>query len=221
MKIKNICIYIIFAIIIFSVFKLPETMLMAEENKIEKKSYEKQEKQSKIDVEIEKIYLVKAIHDMQTIKSIAISPNDNSTKDIYQYSDELYKIQDKFNNQIKRLGDYNILKNINLEINKTGIAFLFKTYQNDENKYIINNINLKINNKDYNIEMENKTNKIIYILFNKEDMCEISHKEILENYIKYLDLYIIDDWEYVEDKEDITYSLISKKFSFSSFGWFK
>ena len=45
-------------------FKLPELILKAQEDNMEM-SYYWEQKQSKIDVEAEKIYLVKVIHDIQ------------------------------------------------------------------------------------------------------------------------------------------------------------
>lgn len=211
MKVKNMCIYILFTIIIFSVFKVPEILLAAEENNIEKTTYANQVKQKKIDVETEKIYLVKAIHIMDRNKTIKISSevtqyvnlselnNKNKTSDIIE--------------PINKMIDYNILNNIRFVENENqSIGILSKMYRNEENTYIINNIQLKRKNEEYKVEIEDKTGKIIYILFNKDKLYEgISKKEILENYIKYLDLYIIDDWRYEEDLENKLYAFKSEK----------
>ena len=51
---------------------------------------------------------------------------------------------------------------------------------------------------------------IIFVILNKEDLCEeISREEIFRNYVKYLDLYIIDDWKYENNV------LVSKKANLS------
>lgn len=47
------------------------------------------------------------------------------------------------------------------------------------------------------VDIEKKTGKIIKISFNKDILNnDINKSEILENYIKYLNLYIIDDWKF-------------------------
>ena len=64
MKINNIIIYIAALAIVLLSFKVPELILKSQEDNMEM-SYYWEQKQSKIDVEAEKIYLVKVIHDIQ------------------------------------------------------------------------------------------------------------------------------------------------------------
>lgn len=64
-KIKNFIIYIIVSVIILASFKIPELLLELENNNIEIAVYEKEKKKNAIDIEAEKIYLVKAIHDIE------------------------------------------------------------------------------------------------------------------------------------------------------------
>ena len=53
---------------------------------------------------------------------------------------------------------------------------------------------LELNNK-YELEIETKTCKILSIAIEKENLANDTNEEIMRNFVKYLDLYIIDDWK--------------------------
>ncbi len=219
MKFKNICIYFLFTIVILLSFKLPDTFLKLDKNEFASIQSKKTLKQNKIDVETEKIYLVKTIHRIENNKTIEISTNSveeyvvkNSSE---RYEGETETQKNLFNetcDQIRKLSEYDILEKIELNGNNKGIGFLLKMYRDDESTYIVNNIKITTDNREYTLDTENKTGKILYIDFNKDMICKkTSKKEILENYIKYLDLYIIDDWKYEEDITNNIYYLKSDK----------
>ena len=109
-KFRNFLIYLFFIIIIFSLLGIPDVLLAKEENKLEEIIYERAEKQSKIDIEAEKIYLVKAIHNIEKNKVIAIN-SDGVNK--YVDTSEIIENHnmDDIKDEIKKLADYNILKN--------------------------------------------------------------------------------------------------------------
>ena len=81
MKIKNIIIYLVVGIIVISSFKIPEVILKMEETALENNIYQKKSKKAindiNLDIDAEKVYLVKALHDLQIINEVTIS---SSTK---------------------------------------------------------------------------------------------------------------------------------------------
>ena len=202
MRIKNMIIYLLFCIAILILFRTPEYLLKIEENNIENEVYEKKKIDPKIDIQTEKIYLVKAIHDMESDDSkVEISSSQKSWILVESPSTEENKsIPNVSKKQLQKLKEFNILRNFDIdEDSKYNVRLISKTYQGEEN-YAIDNIFFTTTNELYNIEMEEKTEKILFINFAKEDIYDgISKEEILINYVKYLDLYIIDDWHYEND----------------------
>lgn len=194
---NKIIIYSIVCIIIVASFEIPEVLFKIENKNIKQKVYKKENLQSTIDVETEKIYLVKAIHDIENETStVAILANEKIS--VVNANEEILKSENKDMKEIERellkLKEYNIL---NIEINKdvkNSIGIIDKSYQNDSSNYIVSSIILEQNDKKYRLEIENKTGKILYIAFEKEAI--YNKEEIMRNYIKYLDLYIIDDWKF-------------------------
>lgn len=200
-KIKNIIIYISVTIIVFASFKIPEILLEQENNDIEIEVYEKEKNKSKIDVEAEKIYLVKAIHDMENDDStVSISPSG-----IEEYFTTVESINENIERtdlekELKKLKEYNILKNFETTTDSDiSISVINKFYKNSNSKYTINNISLENNNQKYELDIENKTKKILCVTLEKDNLYSNNKEEIMKNYIKYLDLYIIDDWKFVDN----------------------
>ena len=209
MKIKNFIIYILVLIMIVFSFKAPELILDIDIEKIEGKVYKKDNIENPIDVEAEKIYLVKAIHDIEKESyTVAISSSNNT-----KWRIEENKIdKDKISNELYKLKENNVLASELEEINEINLGD--SNYKTSENSYVIYNGYINTNNKLYTLELEQRTGKIILLNFGKDDLNnEISKEEILINFVKYLDLYIVDDWYYENDvlksdKADLIVSLI-------------
>ena len=217
MKIKNLIIYFSVVIIVFFSLKTPDFLMKNLSKNIEKNFYKIEEAKTQIDVEAEKIYLVKAIHNIRSDSpTVTISSSDGEkitqkSKDVvYEISD--YESEKSFPNiekELKNLMDYNILSNLKLDAyGQFNIGIISKTYLN-KNKYIVHNVLVDVDNTEIHFEIEDKTGKVIYAYFDKNLLSNISIKELLENFVKYLDLHIIKDWKYEED-------LINKKYSLTS-----
>ncbi len=218
MKIKNIMIYFIIVVVVLLTFKIPEILLKKDSQNVGLEIYKEIENETTIDFETEKIYLVKAIHDIEEGRTIVIS----SPEYMYLYQKQVFDINDgltqKVNDELVKLKESNIIKDIGIEPDKEyRIGLIDKSYPNKEITYDIKNIILSSNSNDINnikyiLNMESKTGKILYIAFNEDNLCELENKqEILENYIKYLNLYIIDDWKYEENEIDKVYTMKSEK----------
>jgi len=204
-KIKNIITYIIVCIIIFASFKMPEILFELKDYDIGVAVYDKAKEKGKIDVEANEIYLVKAIHDIESEYSTVAISNNSKVIEVMSNSEGFENI-DK---ELLKLKEYNILSNLEVKKDEEyNIAVINKFYDGIDNSYILNNIFLELNDYEYNLGIESKTGKILYIVLKKDDL-GINKKEIMENYIKYLDLYIIDDWNFEEGK------LVSQKANLS------
>ncbi len=206
-----------FIIIAFSLI-MPKLLFEAEDFAMEREIYKIPRKISKIDVESEKIYLVKALHELYDNTIITLSEKEmvcydgsdykkfiSKNKRVYEEVVEAEKEKlliksnnelNKIKSEINKLEDSNILEKSDLVIANT--KYTITNYgTNYTEEYLIDSLNLLIDNYRMNIQIENKTGKIIKISFPKHKLkSNIDKKEILENYIKYLDLYIIDDWKY-------------------------
>ena len=214
MKIKNLIIYIIVFCIIFASLKVPNILIKVLLDNIESKIFERPENDVNIDVEAEKIYLVKAIHSIRSDNpTVAISSADG--RKLLIESIKPYKSNESPNvyNELNSLREYNILNNLEIEIDNSYRVeeFISKSYLN-KNEYIINNVIATIDGEEVHFEIENKTGKIIYAYFNKEKLnSKIGNEGILRNFVKYLDLHIIKDWKYEEDLINQKYILKSEK----------
>lgn len=213
-EIKNIVIYIVVCIIILISFKLPEILCERVNDNIEIAVYEKEKIKSTIDVEAEKIYLVKAIHDIESEKSkVAISSSDILEK--FTLVEVNTKTTNDIYKELLKLKEYNILNNFETNENfNYKVGLVDKFYNEEGSEYIINSIDFQVNNDKYKLEIESKTGKILYIVF--EDNLYSSKEEIMRNYIKYLDLYIIDDWKMENnmlksEKAELVVSLIENE----------
>lgn len=186
-------------IIVFS-FIMPKLLLQLEDLSREKEIFVRPKKESKIDVQAENIYLVRFIHEIFNLKNETIYYTKGSLatvilpmteKSINTFPTEELK------NEISKLVSSNIIKDINFDefddFDETINTFTFD--------YLVITSNLE--NKDgktIGVNIEEKTGKIISIDFSKDILRgNIDKKEQLENYVKYLDLDIIDDWKYEDD----------------------
>lgn len=109
-------------------------------------------------------------------------------------------IKSNIQKEISKLKEYDILENFEIETeDKLLTKMTDVAYQND-NKYVLNNIYIKIEDKEYLFIVEEKTGKILCIGVQNGSISDIELEELMRNYIKYLDLYIIDDWEFQDNK---------------------
>lgn len=208
MKLNNFVIYIIVVIIVLLSFKLPELILKYEEDNMEMSYYWEQRK-SKIDVETEKIYLVKAIHDIQEeLSKVEIVTNASKHGQIIEFNNEEMKhleIAKNCEKELLKLQEYNIIKypetiesasgdgNTNDEYN--AMSIIDRGYAVEGKSYTISNIELILKGNMYEFELENKSGKILFISFDKNELSsEMTDEQIMRNYVNYLDLHIIDDW---------------------------
>lgn len=193
-KIKNIIIYSLVCVIISLSLKMPEILFEIENQRVELGIYEKEKAKSVIDVEAEKIYLVRAIHGVESeMNSVSISPNKDvvveAVGDEGEMTEKIYK-------ELIKLKEYHILENFEVDENTTcKVRQVNKFYQKEDNVMImLHNVFLGFEDNEFNLEIESKTGKILYLVFEKKNLPS-NREEIMENYIKYLDLYIIDDWK--------------------------
>ena len=208
----KILILAVFVIVVFS-FVLPEWLFKIEDLNWEKRIFSVEKPKSKIDVQAEKIYLVKAIHDInESYRNVKISErepvyyNDNisyvesaSAMTIVQSKEQDENIMNNVKSELLKLENGNILKELHLEKDFPGddIQMSDFIYSNQENEYILKQVYWKNGAYELKLELEEKTGKILSLYFPKEKFGENSDmEEILRNYIQYLDLYIIDDWEF-------------------------
>ena len=211
MRIKNFLIYCIVCNIVFASFKIPNILIDFQDNNIELAVYDKNKNRRYIDVEAEKIYLVRAIHDMEEGKTVEISMPENQF--LIVQNDFNTNFSKKIYEEIIKLQDYKILSGVNFKENsKFKMGLINKNYQNNEHSYTVNNVIIDLENYKYILNIENKTGKILYFSFKKDNLYDKENKkEMMENYIKYLNLHIIDDWQYEENEVDKTCTMKSKK----------
>lgn len=198
---KKVFIYFIVIIIVYLSFCMPNIIFSLEDLKMENTSYKKKPTDSKIDVQAESIYLVKAIHDIQdgssNLKisnsyseiSVAGKSKENNNKIIKYLLEETRKMQIN-DNQLEHLLE---------KYADTDFKYYIygKEYNNSKKEYRIYRIVFQIDNYEIFVEIEEKTCKILsYVGIPKNKEEGISEEQILRNYIRYLDLYIINDWTY-------------------------
>ena len=212
MKIKNGIIFIFVCVIVLSSFKLPEVLLKMENNNFEAAIFSKEK--NNIDIETQNIYLVKAIHEIESGKSIEISkPEEKLLFEKLVLNNR--ETQSNYEQELCKLQECKILKNVDFNQDSNGVVSILKTeYKVEDNIYEVNHIILKYENEknNYVFNIESKTGKIIYIAFKKENIyAENNQKEILNNFINYLNLHVIDDWEYKTDDLNSKYMIKSAK----------
>lgn len=217
-NIKNFFIIAVSLIIISFSFIIPTILLKIEDVNLEKEIDNKTKTKNTIDVEAEKIYLVKAIHSIEDVyASVSISNKKVAIAPTYQYTIKDDASISKAQNEIIKMKDLGILENnfIQEENEKVSYGITERVYSGI---YYLNGISLTSQNYTVNVVLEDKTSKItaLYIVKNSGelDIIDIAKKkQILEDYIKYLDLYIIGDWKFennmlISEKAQLTASLI-------------
>lgn len=221
-KIKNIIIYVIVSMIIIASFILPEVLLNLTNDNIQMGVYKKDRKRNNIDIEAKNIYLVQAIHDIESDNCFVkignykegewqgvLTENNGKNTSVY-YDVSSYELdisnvttQEKLEVELRKLVEYDIVKDFEVsKESKKGLGITNKLYRKDKSEYVISIVNMEFQeNSDRNYqfeveaEVEAKTGKFLSIFLKKDNLhTECSKEEIMENYIKYLDLYIADDW---------------------------
>ena len=195
-KLKNIFCYIIVCIIILLSFKIPNILLENKTYNISLEIYKTEKTKRDIDVEAKNIYLVNAIHEIEESQNIVEITSNK--KYLFLAEKEESGYFENIENELEKLKDYNILTNFN-GIQNYKIKLINKGYyQNGEMKYTLLDILLE-QDENYNLEIENKTGKILNISTRKENFNFTDKKDLMINFVKYLDLYIINDWEYINN----------------------
>ena len=198
MKNKIISFGVIF--VIFASFLAPKILLEMEDLQAEKQIFTQSKTKRKIDVQAEKIYLVKAIHDMGE-SSIKIQSQTKVISDIEStFVAETHSMQEEkklisqVKNELLKLEESKILKDMSASFESA--EFNFKNYTNYKSQYEMCYTFLGNKTTEMSVGIESKTGKILFAVFpNDKLQTELETEKILENYVKYLDLYVIGDWK--------------------------
>lgn len=182
-------------IITFS-FLMPKVLLQLEDLSREKEVFAIPKKESKIDVQAEKIYLVRAIHDIFELKDKNLY--DSKSKKIavsvtmIEHS-ENRTITDEVKNEIQKIVQNDIIKELNYD-DFFEYGEISRIFNSD---YTVRDCTLVGEDEGIGMGIEKKTGKIISLDFpNSRLRTDVDKRKQLENYVKYLDLDIIDDWVY-------------------------
>lgn len=204
---KNRGIILVVFVMILCSFLVPNLLFGVEDFRIERQICAIAKPKSKIDVQAEKIYLVRAIHDMegyyrnleiQKKEKVVYYANGNNIDVAPSEIISTTKIEDEatfaeLKNEMAKLEKGNVLRNLTLGEEEQNSAYVLeKIYANEEEDYKTKHYYFK--NSEIEVERENKTGKILTIIFPKDSLLEDT-QEIKKNFVKYLDLYIIDDWK--------------------------
>lgn len=199
-----------FLVILFS-FCMPQLLFQMEDLNREKQVFTVEKMKSKLDVQAEKIYLVKAIHAMNnSYRNVQISKKEavyygNNMPYVGQTLTVAEEEADDesvtyLKSELLKLEKGNVLKDLNLASAEFEIETRDFLYSNAENEYSMKQSRLKNEEYELNIETERKTGKILCLFFPREKLqTNMEMEEILRNYVQYLELYIMDDWKF-EDK---------------------
>lgn len=216
MRFKNFSIYVMVVVIVILSFCAPNLFLNMTSDNIEKNGYEREQVEASIDVETEKIYLVRAIHDIEngnnTVQIASVKDKSGQVRvSEYGLVGPFNILEDNTPKELSGLMEYGVLKDFVIEDNThvvmgvTDMIYRRNEEKYNEEKYIVSSIHMEVNDIPYKLEVENKTGKVLRIITGRDALNYEDVEQLMMNYIKYLDLYIIDDWKY----EDGT--LISKK----------
>lgn len=192
--IKKFLLFLISIIIIVSSFLMPNVLLGIEDISREKEIFIRTKKESKIDVQAEKIYLVRFIHNIYDFKNVEVYYDGKTitkTSPLTERGDNV--ASEELKNEISKLVTTEIIKEINFD----EIVDFYETLNIFFSEYTVITSDLITKNEGLGVGREEKTGKIINIEFPKSILRnDVSTKKQLENYAKYLDLDIIDDWKY-------------------------
>ena len=190
----------VFFILLLS-FLAPQILFEVEDLRMEKQIFTKSKTKRNIDVQAQKIYLVKAIHDMSgssmEIQSQTVVPSSNKKVLVEerQSEQEEEKVIDQVKNEFLKLEECKILKDMNEIFSNT--EYNVKNYTNFKKEYEMQYTFLGNKTSEMSVGRESKTGKILFAVFPKDKLqTELERQEILENYVKYLDLYMIGDWKF-------------------------
>lgn len=201
MKLKESVLFFCSIIIIAFSFVVPKLLFQVEDSSRENEIFAIPKKESKIDVQAEKIYLVRFIHDVYQIKNEKVYYSDKKKVAVtVPITERIESKSHKENtkNEVSKLATSGIIKEINFE----EYTDCIETANMFWSEYTVVTSNFSKENSDsIGISIEEKTGKIIGIDFFPSSIfrSDIDRKQQLENYVKYLDLDIIDDWVY-EDR---------------------
>ncbi len=190
----------VFFILLLS-FLAPQILFEVEDLRMEKQIFTQSKTKRNIDVQAQKIYLVKAIHDMSgssmEIQSQTVVPSSNKKVLVEerQSEQEEEKVIDQVKNEFLKLEECKILKDMNEIFSNT--EYNVKNYTNFKKEYEMQYTFLGNKTSEMSVGRESKTGKILFAVFPKDKLqTELERQEILENYVKYLDLYMIGDWKF-------------------------
>lgn len=199
-KIKNGIVYLLVLLMIIFSFQMPQILFEMEDASRSKMIFKREKTGSKIDVQAENIYLVKAIHDMKEgrfyvkiapykeVEVVEMSPKETISL-VKQWEGTRLK------EELEKLQKDGILKNVEMHENSP-MTQTEKWYHKEEKNYQTD----IFSNGEVLAEVERKTGKCIMLSFPKEMLADLDKQEVMKNYIQYLDLYIVDDWQFQNSK---------------------
>lgn len=190
---------VVFLLLIFS-FQMPQALFEMEDASCSKMIFKREKISNKIDVQAENIYLVKAIHDMkegQLYVKIVPYKEVEVVEALSKQSVAVVKQgeETRFKEEFEKMQKDGILQNVPIDENSK-TSQTEKWYHKEEVNYQTD-IFAK---EEVLVEIERKTGKCIMMSFPKEMLVNLDKQEIMQNYIQYLDLYIIDDWQFEHGK---------------------
>ncbi len=208
-KVGNLIVYILFAAVIFASFRLPDILLKSYDISFGASMYDLSGRKS-IDIEADEIYLVKAIHDMESVDEEqyhnyiffagSLSEYKVSSGQEPVQGEDVQGEDEQAEDEIAKLKECGVLQETDT-LTGAEAEILKEIYKTDQSEYIIDNLFFLPESSVWLLEREEKTGKILTVCFSGRNMPEeAERRELLENYIRYLDLYIIDDWVY-EDQQ--------------------
>lgn len=196
--VKKLLLYFgIILIIVFS-FVVPKLLLRIEDLSREKEIFAREKYKNKIDVQAEKIYLVRFIHDIFDLKEKKIYYDNNKTVAVSSSVPMTEVSENKVPseqilNELSKIISNNIIKDIDYS---TPIDY-YEVKNMFSFEYTVITGDIVTEDFGLGLGIEEKTGKIISLDFPKSILrSDIDKKKQLENYAKYLDLDIIGDWKY-------------------------
>lgn len=217
---KIILLFMSFLIISFS-FIMPSLLFRVEDLAREKEIFSRPKIERKIDVEVEKIYLVTFIHDIYEIKDKRVYYEDEKGKTSVRSSNTPIvnvhtdlEITEKFKSEVLKLISNEIINEITVDkyIQYCEIDNIFFP------EYTVTTCSMEKENREWiQVNIEEKTGKVIGAEFSKTFLkTDTQIEKQLRNYAKYLDLDIIGDWKFENnnilksEKAQLTIMLVEK-----------
>lgn len=206
---KNIAFMLLVSLIVLLSFFIPIIAFKIGDQKIFKTEYIREQVKSKLDSQIEDIYLLKAIHKFYDYNSnYSIEREDqiiSGENGKYHDSQTIINI---ILEELKNMVIYNVIDvSIIDKIENTKTILTMQKLYNKEN-YHYQEITLYDYNNEKGIKdtilvviLDMKTNRILKITMYEQNIKEnLNKQEIMENYIKYLGLEVITDWSSIKGK---------------------